>query len=308
MSEKATVLFVDDEEAILRTLKMLFKSIYNVKTTSDGNEAVEICKNEKIHVVVSDQRMPIMPGVEVLRHVKEVSPTTMRLLLTGYSDWAAMVGSVNEGEVFRFINKPWVNEDIKEVVAKAVEIAMSSDSVSQSDLKQAEEKAAGDNKLGVLVLDEDQNTFNIVKEIAGTKYSSKWCTNIDDAFAALLEDSNIAVVVTEVRIGSEDITEPLKKLKEIYPTALTLVLTSFQDTKLLIDLINQGQIFRFMPKPILPKLMESSISAAIRHYHICKAAPVLLKRHAVDKSKEGDTKISGKIMGYLQKIREKLSG
>lgn len=308
MSEKATVLFVDDEEAILRTLKMLFKSIYNVKTTSDGNEAVEICKNEKIHVVVSDQRMPIMPGVEVLRHVKEVSPTTMRLLLTGYSDWAAMVGSVNEGEVFRFINKPWVNEDIKEVVAKAVEIAMSSDSVSQQDIKQAEDKASGDNKLSVLVLDEDQGTFNTVKEILGSKYGSKWCTNVDDAFAALLEDPNIAVVVTEVRIGSEDITEPLKKLKEIYPTVLTLVLTSFQDTKLLIDLINQGQIFRFMPKPILPKLMESSVSAAIRHYHICKAAPVLLKRHAVEKSKEGDGKISGKIMGYLQKIREKLSG
>lgn len=300
MTDKATILFVDDEEAILRSLKMLFKAQYNVKTTTDGNEAIEIVKSQTVHVVVSDQRMPIMPGVEVLRLVKDASPNTMRLLLTGYSDWTAMVGSVNEGEVFRFINKPWVNEEIKETVAQAVEIAMSLTGVK------AEVKDSGD-KLGVLVIDDDPATYDAVKGLVEDKFSVKRTASVEDAFEILSNDSTIAVVVTEVKIGGEDVTEPLKKLKEIYPSILTLILTSFQDTQLLIDLINQGQIFRFMPKPILPKLLEMSINAAVRHYKVCQAAPMLLKRHAVEKPKDSsEMKVSGKIMGYLQKIRERL--
>lgn len=301
MTDKATVLFVDDEERILRSLKMLFKSQYDVKITTDGNEAIEIVKNSKVHVIVSDQRMPIMPGVEVLRSVKEVSPNTMRLLLTGYSDWAAMVGSINEGEVFRFINKPWDNEDIKAIVAQAAEIAASLEGVPQ-----ANEAKEADDRLGILIIDEDKETFDTVKEIVADKYPVKWSTALDDAFAALSEDPNIAVIITEVKISGDDITTPLKTLKEIYPSVLTLVLTSFQDTKLLIELINQGQIYRFMPKPILKKLVEMSINAAMRHYRACQKTPQLLKRHAVEKQKEGEVKVSSKIMGYLQKIRERL--
>lgn len=299
--EKATVLFVDDEEAILRSLKMLFKSQYTVKTTTDGNEAIEMVKNNKIHVVVSDQRMPIMPGVEVLRSVKENSPNTMRLLLTGYSDWSAMVGSVNEGEVFRFINKPWVNEEIKATVEQAVEIARSLEGLNQK----VEEKES-DDRLAILVIDEDEATFTTVKDIAAEKYAVKWGKSLEEAFAILSEDPNIAVVISEVKINGEDITAPLKTLKEIYPNILTLVLTSFQDTQLLIELINQGQIYRFMPKPILPKLVEMSINAAMRHYRTFQKTPQLLKRFTVEKPKTGDVKISSKIMGYLHKIRERL--
>jgi serine/threonine-protein kinase len=129
---------------------------------------------------------------------------------------------------------------------------------------------------------------------------------LDEAFA-VLSNENIAVVISEVKINNEDITGPLKTLKQYYPGILTLVLTSFQDTKLLIDLINQGQIYRFMPKPILKKLLESSIESAVRHFCSLKKTPELLKRHAVEKSTdEGEVKVSSKIMGYLKKIRERI--
>ncbi len=300
MSDKATILFVDDEERVLRSLKMLFKTKYNVLITTDGNEAVEMVKKDTVHVIVSDQRMPIMPGVEVLRLVKEASPNTMRLLLTGYSDWAAMVGSVNEGEVFRFINKPWDNDDIKNIIDQAVEIAISLLGLPQK----IEEKDEGSNQPGLLVIDEDAATFDTVKEIVADKYPLKWGKTLEEAFE-ILSNEGIAVVISEVKIGGEDITAPLKTLKQMYPSILTLVLTSFQDTKLLIELINQGQIYRFMPKPILKKLVEMSINASMRHYRACQKTPQLLQRHAVEKPKE-DTKISGKIMGYLQKIRQRL--
>lgn len=166
MTEKATILFVDDEERILRSLKMLFKSQYNVKTTTDGNEAIEILKNNPVHVLVSDQRMPIMPGVEVLRQAREVSPNTMRLLLTGYSDLTAIVGSVNEGEIFRYINKPWDNQEIKTTIEKAAEIGISLATLSHK----AEDIKGTDSGLGLLVIDEDKMTFDIVKELVGDKY------------------------------------------------------------------------------------------------------------------------------------------
>jgi len=302
MSGKVTLLFVDDEQRILRSLKMLFKSQYNILVTTDGNEAVEMAKKETIHVVVSDQRMPIMPGVEVLKRIKEVSPNTMRLLLTGYSDWAAMVGSVNEGEVFRFINKPWDNDEIKKTIDQAVGIA---NTLIETADKPEEATSVPDDRLGLLIIDEDKTTSDTVQEIVGDKYAVKWSTNLDDAFS-ILSSENIGVIISEVKIGGEDITDPLKKLKELHPSILTLVLTSFQDSKLLIDLINQGQIYRFMPKPILKKVVEMSINAAMRQYRACQKRPQLLKRHAVEKPKEGEPKISSRILGYLQKIRSRM--
>ena len=104
---KPSILLVDDEERILRTLTMLLKMQYQVFSTTDGHEALRILKKEKINVLISDQRMPLMVGTELLKQAKALSPQTMRILLTGYADVDAAVDSVNEGELFRYINKPW---------------------------------------------------------------------------------------------------------------------------------------------------------------------------------------------------------
>ena len=102
---KPSILLVDDEERILRTLTMLLKMQYQVFSTTDGHEALRILKKEKINVLISDQRMPLMVGTELLKQAKSLSPQTMRILLTGYADVDAAVDSVNEGEIFRYINK-----------------------------------------------------------------------------------------------------------------------------------------------------------------------------------------------------------
>jgi len=122
-TNKPTILLVDDEERILRSLKLLLRHEYNIKTTTDGREAIDICSHQKIDVVISDQRMPIMSGVDVLKRIKEKSPSTIRILLTGYADLAAAIGSVNEGEIYRFLQKPWNGDEIRSVVASAVEVS-----------------------------------------------------------------------------------------------------------------------------------------------------------------------------------------
>jgi DNA-binding NtrC family response regulator len=97
------LLFVDDERAILTALRVVFRSGYDVSVTTDGRQAVQWLKEGHFDVIVSDQRMPIMTGVEVLKQAQQYSPKTIRVLLTGYSDTEAIIDAINEVEVHRFL-------------------------------------------------------------------------------------------------------------------------------------------------------------------------------------------------------------
>jgi DNA-binding NtrC family response regulator len=303
MNEKARILFIDDEERILRSLKMLFRGQYTVHTTVDPEEALDIIRKEKIHVVISDQRMPAMLGVDFLRCVKEISPNTMRLLLTGYSDLSAVVNSVNEGEIFRYINKPWNSDEIKETVAKAAEIAISLEQFSQPIPKI---DGVAHDALHFLLIDDDLQTQQTLCNVLGKDHHLHHASSLDHAFE-VLESQPIAIVISEVRVGAEEVSGVIKLLKQYNPQMLTLVLTSFQDTKILIELINHGQVYRFLPKPIHDGLLTKSVQAAVQHYRSLKETPLLLKRYQVESTVIepviANTKVSSRIMSYIKKIR-----
>ncbi|MBF0486189.1 MAG: response regulator [Candidatus Omnitrophica bacterium] len=112
MDEKYLVLLVDDEEAILSTLRRLFMILENceVLSTTSPKEALEIVSKRKVDLIISDHRMPEMSGVFLLKKIKSASPETLRILLSGYSDFNALVDAINEGEIYRFISKPWNND------------------------------------------------------------------------------------------------------------------------------------------------------------------------------------------------------
>jgi len=309
MGQKATILFVDDEERILRSLKMLFISHYHVLTANDGVAAIELARQHTIHVVVSDQRMPGMTGVEVLREIKQVSPNTLRLLLTGYADLTAIVGSINEGEIFRYINKPWKGEELKAAVQKAADIALKLFSNDPSNppppVARAAATAVSAPKPGLLVIDDDIATHHAVEKLFGAQAPVHWGRTLEEAFS-ILSQHPVAVVIAEVHIGSEDIASPLKSHKQYNPEILTIILTSFQDTSALIDLINHGQIYRFLPKPLHEGLLGKSLHAALQHYQAIQARPALLMPHAVEKPSDDNNssnRISSRVMEYLKKIR-----
>jgi len=117
-----TVLFVDDEQMILRSIERLFMdSPHRILTTNDVDEALEIVGREPVAVVVSDQRMPKMQGIELLEKIKGVSPDTIKILLTGYADLQTAIRAINSGEVFRFIQKPWDDTELASLVHEALE-------------------------------------------------------------------------------------------------------------------------------------------------------------------------------------------
>ncbi|MCS6990029.1 MAG: response regulator [Chloroherpetonaceae bacterium] len=120
MSQKLKILFVDDEPHVLEALLQLFDDRYDAHGANGGAEAIEFAKrNPDLAIVVSDQRMPQMKGIDVLKAIKEIRPDAIRILLTGYADADAILDSVNVGEVFRYVKKPWNAEQLREVISLA---------------------------------------------------------------------------------------------------------------------------------------------------------------------------------------------
>jgi putative nucleotidyltransferase with HDIG domain len=120
--EKGKLLFVDDEENILRSLQRLFMDEeVEVFTASSGAQGLEILAREAgIGVIVSDQRMPEMTGVDFLEKSKAISPQSIRILLTGYADVNAAIDAINRGGTFRYLNKPWNDDELVQTVKGAL--------------------------------------------------------------------------------------------------------------------------------------------------------------------------------------------
>ncbi|MCP4260787.1 MAG: response regulator [Planctomycetes bacterium] len=121
--EKRTVLFVDDEEAILRSLERgLLEAPFNQLFAKSGQEALEILQTEQVHVIVADMCMPGMDGTELLKIVREKYPHIVKIVLSGYTDMPTLQTEFKQGEILKFVPKPWKLEtDLKEVVLKAID-------------------------------------------------------------------------------------------------------------------------------------------------------------------------------------------
>jgi serine/threonine-protein kinase len=300
---KPTILLVDDEERILRSMRMLFFSGYNVRMTTDPQEAINILRAEKIHVVVSDQRMPVMNGSQLLKIAKETSPATMRILLTGYSDLEASIASVNEGEVFRYLMKPWDAEEVKKVVAEAVAIAEASFAVQSHSEVLA---AAPDRKPRVLIIDHDEDTAKAVHEILSDRCEIVWAADAQQAMEELAKQ-DVSIVVSELMLGDTNVAYILKTIKQLNPQTQCVVVTKFSDTSRLIELINQAQITRFLPKPVNKVILTRNLEYLLERFHIVRNQPALQKRQAVAPIRDAQEKIqAGNFMGLLGRLRSKI--
>lgn len=118
---KYKILIVDDEPANLRALERLFAERYSVITATSGEQGLLLLDTHNVALIISDQRMPGMTGIEFLKKAAELRASTVRMLLTGYTDVDALVESINSGVVYRYITKPWSNSDMLQSVQRAVE-------------------------------------------------------------------------------------------------------------------------------------------------------------------------------------------
>jgi len=121
-NDKINILYVDDELNNLISLKALFRIKYNIHTAISGEEAVKILRNKLINVILTDQRMPQMTGVEFLESILDEFPDPIRILLTGYTDMNAVIDAINKGKIFHYLTKPWNEEELDLTINRAYDV------------------------------------------------------------------------------------------------------------------------------------------------------------------------------------------
>ncbi|MCB1929736.1 MAG: response regulator [Rhodocyclaceae bacterium] len=303
-NEKPTVLFVDDEAQIVNLLKIMFRADYEVYSATSGAAALDIIQSRKVDVIVSDQRMPGMTGTELLAKVRRLSPGTMRILLTGYSDLAAMVGSINEGEIFRFVSKPWNKEEIRAIVKDAAAAARDTAASPQLAEEEPEQVEAGPMG-GILVLDEDLAHSGWFQEHFGTSFAVHQASRIDQALD-VLEQHQVGVVVTDTRVGGENTLDLLRILKQQHPQVMTVMLTSQADADAVMKLINQAQVCRLSFKPIKRGALDLAIRAAMMHHRRMLADPKLAQRQRVAAAPAGESSLTRSLASRLRALGGRL--
>ena len=302
------VLFVDDEERILRSLRMLFRGRCEILATTSGGEALEWVRQRPVHVVVSDQRMPEMAGVELLREVAAISPATMRILLTGYADIDAVTAAVNEGEIYRFIEKPWMARQLIATVEQAARVAMHEfalvaaprEHISVAPVHAAFAPIAA----RVAVLDEDGALAAQVRELLPPAVGVERANDLEGALD-LLADHDVAVIVARLSSADGDVADALKQLKALRPATLAIVVSTLRDSRLLIGLINEGQVFRFLLQPPPRELLRRGLVAALERHAQLRAQSSLLRRHAVEvSSAPPSATMPGRLLQAWRRLRE----
>ncbi|MCX8026284.1 MAG: response regulator [Thermodesulfovibrionales bacterium] len=122
MNDEVKILCVDDEPNVLSALRRLFlDEDYTIITANSGREGLDIIKNEEVQIIISDYRMPNMNGVEFLKEARILQPDTVRIVLSGYADAGAIVSAINEGQIYKFIPKPWNDDELKVTISNAIE-------------------------------------------------------------------------------------------------------------------------------------------------------------------------------------------
>jgi DNA-binding NtrC family response regulator len=115
------IMIVDDEPANLRLLERLFRQDYKVITAGSGEEALGLLEQHDTALLITDQRMPNMSGLELLKQTAELRPHMVRMILTGYTDVGTLVEALNSGLVYQYLTKPWSNEELRLTVTRALE-------------------------------------------------------------------------------------------------------------------------------------------------------------------------------------------
>jgi len=288
MSERPrpALLFVDDEQRVLNAMRAVFKNGYEVTLASSAAQALEEMKLRHFDVIVSDQRMPGMSGVEFLRLVRKLSPLSVRILLTGYSDAEAVVAAVNDVEADRFMKKPWDNATVKRMIGESVEVAVAlraADAARRGHVVRhgappralAPQTRYGKDRL--VVVDPDPAVHAQVELEFSGLYQ---VVHAPDLLACLrvMDERPCSVIICALDMDVPANRVFLMQLKQEHPEVIVITLSESVDSKRLIELINNARIFRFLKRSAGFQALVRALYAAFDLVRRHQADPLLLRR------------------------------
>jgi DNA-binding NtrC family response regulator len=281
---KSHILVVDDEQLILESLTNLLEFDYSVHSADNGRAALEMLQKYPIKVIMSDQRMPGMFGHELLRESKKISPNTIRVLLTGYSDLESVMYSVNAGEIFRYINKPWKSDMILRVFETGVQmydklaeltkqhqgapaIAASAPGVKKTVHIEVDEKSGS-----VLFVGYKNHEVDSLSKQLEKRFEVLSSANVDEALQQIAKKP-VSVIVSDVKFENLDGFDFLSTIKSEYPEIVTVILTEVVDANLAIRSINELNVYKYLTKPIEQNSLEQILVEAAAKNRTYKEMP-----------------------------------
>jgi sensor histidine kinase YesM len=304
-----SILYVDDERPNLLSFKASFRRDYRIFTASSGKEALEIMDQQPIDLVISDQRMPEMTGVELLEQVLNRYPDPVRMVLTGYADIKAIIDAINKGKVYYYITKPWKHDELKLVIDNALEAYR---------LKK-ENRALAQERNELRLLTERQSKENILSQFETLKnqVNPHFLFNCLNSLASLVHEepdlaedfiSKMTKVYRYVLEHKEQITVPLEEEIRFLTDYFFLQKTRFGEKLIFHTQLPTQVLHRHIPPLTLQILAEN----AIKHNIISRDQPLtvevltegkdyLLVRNTLQKRTEG---VSSTRIG-LQNLRDR---
>ncbi len=240
-TEKPFLLCLDDEPSNLEALERIFRKKYTVLKAKTPDEAFQILDNYPVlPVIISDQRMPLITGVEFLEKSIMTHPDTVRILLTGYTDIESVIGAVNKGQIYRYLTKPWDPTDLMTTVDQAAEKYLLKNELK--DKNRALEKAL----LDLQNLDKAKNQFMIL-----INHELKTPLTTILSFAGLLKETLLS---DEQKLFTDRIIKSSEKLKNIVEDVLLIVKGEVGLIPKKMDRINPNQFSKNIPTEVTSSL------------------------------------------------------
>jgi signal transduction histidine kinase len=246
---KHSILCVDDEIDNVEALERLFRRKYNVLKATSGSEALGLMAANKVSLIVTDQRMPNMTGVEFLAESMKTQPDTIRILLTGFTDIDSVISAVNSGQIYRYVTKPWDPVDLANTVDKAIERFELS-----AELK--EKNAALQLALKELrTLDEAKSNFMIL-----INHELKTPLTVMISFLSLLQESKLSEEQLKyvARIGTS-----ADRLQNLINDSLELVSAETGTLPIKVTGINLKKLIAEIKKEYQPQLDQKSMTLEV---------------------------------------------
>jgi DNA-binding NtrC family response regulator len=299
-----SLLLVDDEPLLLNSLERLFEDDYRVFKSAEPEEAIAIARDNDIHVVVSDQRMPRMMGHQLLGAIKNVSPRTIRILLTGYADLEATVGAMDYSEVFRYISKPWKADKLFETVGLAVEV--------YDRIVKAEERLASGGRLAeqpiLLIVGSEKEMVQKLNQVFAPDYLTLTAQTVSGAISLMQQHDVGIVLLTGFGVATQ-VTELefLATVRRLNPEVVPIFLSNGRDKDLALRLINESSTFRYLAQTIPMSDLKYIVKQAAAQYQIFNTAP-RKNRHRIEEEISGEQDNAPKpktLREMLENIRER---
>jgi two-component system, probable response regulator PhcQ len=288
------ILLVDDEKNVLNALKRELEPYYTIEAFSQPEEALQRCRETNFDLVMADYQMPNINGLQFLKEFGKLQPDAARIILSGHADTSVLLDAINETHIYRFIDKPWDTEQLASILAQAL---IYSDVLLKNKQLKRFQKVLEDllpktftteKRYQVLVVDDEPNILNAITRDLTTR------STFQDLLLTLLKESNpdFPDNNTDIRFDVNTTTSPmqaldyakrvecdvvivdylmpemnglefLKAFREIQPDVARIILSGHADRNILIDAINNFEIFSFISKPWREYDLKNAVTQSI---------------------------------------------